>query len=702
MAEKSQNLESKDSKDLELAKANFKLVEEAEFRIRQLALEDQEFAAGSQWPQDILQQRTLDSRPCLTINKIPGSIRQITNDQRQNRPSSKIYPVDDNADVETAKVIQGLVRHIEYDSNADVAYDTAFENAVTGGFGYWRLITQYSSPLSFEQDIKIKRIRNPFNVYLDPHSKEPDGSDASWGFIFDDISKEDFKREFPNAELSKMPDWKSIGDSNRDWINEKSCRVGEYYYKEYKDDKIVRAPDGLVYKLSELPPEIKELAELEKWPMRDTQVCQIKWFKFNGIEILERADIPGEWIPIIPVIGDERIIDGERILEGVVRHAKDPQRMYNYWASTETEAIALSPRTPYLVADGQIPPEYEQQWKEANTKNHAYLPYTPVITDNGLVVPPPQRSAIDTPTQSITNARMLAADDLKSTTGIYDAALGARSNETSGKAIQNRAHQAQTSNFHYIDNLTRAIRHSSRIIVSWIPVVYDSARAIRILGDNDEQEVVRIHEMFNHNGKDVHYDFIGKYDVVVETGPTFATKRQEAVAAMLDVSSAYPQIWQFAGDIMAKNMDWPGASDLAERFKKMLPPGIAEDKKKQPIPPEAQAMLQQLDQQNQALTQQLNEFTEQIKTKQIEIESKERIETMKIEKDYALKMAELQGQAAILTLKAELDDIKKRQELLNMDVPIDQEFNGSGPDQAVIQDEQQPTDGASSGLPMGV
>lgn len=681
---------------LETARERFRLAEEAERRIREVALDDLKFRAGEQWPQQMKMERELDHRPCLVINRIPQFIRQITNDQRQNRPSIKVYPVDDKGDVETAKIYQGLIRHIEYNSGADAAYDTAFEGAAIKGFGYFRIITDYVDPTSFEQEILIKRIRNHFTVYIDPNSKEPDGSDMNWAFIFEDVPKDDYKAEYGESELAGMDDWSSIGDAHKGWVTKSTCRIAEYFYKEFQEIDICQIESGASIAKSELeqlyPEGIPDGLIIQE---RRAKVPVIKWCKINGLEILEETEWPGRWIPIIPVYGDELDIDGEVIREGVIRHAKDSQRMYNYWKSTETETIALAPKAPFLVAEGQIPREYEPLWKTANKKSHAFLTYKP--TDHkGQLVPPPQRNSFEPPVAAITNASLHAAEDLKATTGIYDAALGAKSNETSGVAIQRRNQQAQTSNYHLIDNLTRSIRHCGRIIVDLIPKIYDTARAARIIGEEGEQEVIRINEEFEHRGRKVHYNLgVGKYDVVVETGPSFATKRQEAAVSMEGLAKAYPQIMQVAGDLMVKNMDWPGASEIAERLKKTLPPGIAEDKDKKPIPPEVQAQLSQMDQMIAALTEQLQAATETINTKKLELESKERIEFAKLETQLELEKLKQAQQFAIDSVNRQIADLQRRQELLGIYEPI------AGTNEGTDETQEQLTGELSPGTTMG-
>lgn len=703
--------ETSDDEILRIARERFNLAEEDESEIRKEALDDLEFRAGNQWPEEIKKLRTSENRPCLTVNRIPQFIRQITNDQRQNRPSLKISPVDDNADIDTAKVLQGMIRHIEYNSNADVAYDTGFEGAVTKSFGFWRVITDYMDPMSFDQEILIKRIRNAFSVYMDPSSKEPDGSDTNWAFIFEDIPKEDFKAEYPDSKISTTAEWNGSGDQAEGWLSESTVRVAEYFYKEFKSFELVLLSNGLTFKKSELPNKLPDGIKIVK--TRKSVETTIKWCKINGREILSKTDWPGKWIPIVPVIGDEIDINGKRILEGVVRHAKDPQRMYNYWASTETETITLAPKAPFIVAEGQITPEYQAQWKQANVKNYAFLPYKPT-THNGQLAPPPQRMVFEPAVQAITQARGLAADDMKATTGIYDAGLGNRSNEQSGVAIQRRNMQSQTSNFHFVDNLSRSLRHTGRIIVDLIPKIYDTQRAVRILGESGEEEIVVINQVIDNGGSEAIKNNIsaGKYDVTVATGPSFASKRQEAVASMIDLSKVAPQVAQVAADLMIQNMDWPGAQEIAARVKKTLPPGIADDPKdkKQQVPPQIQSQLAQQGQLIQQMTDELNKTKEIINTKTIEIASRERIELAKLEVGMRTELLKLSSKEAMIGFERELSQIDQRQQMLEQnpemvgqgfetEEPIEnQNLNGAGPEGAVIPNEQQqPTGGFPPG-----
>lgn len=688
---------------LETAKKRFDLAVEAEADIRKEALDDLKFRAGDQWDDQIKNQRELENRPCLTINRLPQFIRQVTNDQRQNRPSIKVSPVDDQADIETAKVLQGIIRHIEYNSNADAAYDTAFEGCATKGLGYFRITTDYVSPTSFEQEILIKRIKESFSVYLDPYYQEPDGSDANWGFIFEDVNWDDYKAQYGDSEMASKTECSSIGDQAPSWANEETCRVAEYFYKEFEKETIAQLSDGSVSLKKDLPQAPEMLPDgLKVIAERETVIPKIKWCKINAVEILEETDWPGLWIPIVPVLGDELVIEGKRILEGIVRHAKDPQKMYNYWATSETETIALAPRAPFIGAEGQFE-GHEEVWKTANTKSHAYLEYKPT-TIAGQIAPAPQRNVIEPPVMAITNARVQSSEDLKATTGIYDAALGNRSNESSGIAIQRRNVQAQTSNFHYIDNLTRSLRHAGRILVDLIPKIYDTPRVQRIIGEDGEEEMIRINEIFEHKGKPTLFQLgKGKYDVTVSTGPSYATKRQEAVDSMLSLTQSYPKVAEVAGDLMVKNMDWPGANDVAERLKKTIPPELLDQEGEQDIPPQIKQQMMQMNQVIEQMTQALNEANEKVNNKTLELESKERIEFAKMELDYKKEMAKLDSSEALEAFRAEVAQINQRLDLVGIDEPVNsgkQNFNGTGPQGTAMPNDLQPTGGNSPGLPV--
>ena len=625
---------------VEQALERFRLASEAEKTIRAKALEDQKFLAGEQWPAEILTERNRKKRPCLTINRLPQFVKQVTNEIRQNRPSIKVSPVDDRADIDTAEVLQGIIRHIEVSSDAEISYDTSGSHAVEFGFGAFRVITEYATDDSFDQEIRIDAIPDPFSVYFDPTARKKDRRDAKFCFVISDVSIEDFKSMYPDADMSAFGDSGVVGDKAPGWYDGKSIRIAEYWHVETETVTIALLADNSIVRADQLPPDVQPVR------VRKVEKPVVKWCKINAAQVLESGVWPGRYIPIIPVYGDESLIDGERMVHGIVRFALDSQRMYNYWATAETEMIALAPKAPFIGAAGQFE-GYEAKWASANVENHAYLEYKPV-TVAGSPAGPPQRQIYEPPVNAITTARMQSADDLKATTGIYDASLGARSNEQSGRAILARQKEGDVANFHYADNLNRAIKHLGRILIDLIPHIYDTPRILRIIGRENDERMVPVNqptgERDEKTGVEKVFDLsVGAYDVTVDVGPSYASKRQEAVEAMLELSRAYPTLMQVAGDLLVKNMDWPGAQEIAERLKKTLPPSIAEsDDREGQIPDAARQQMQAMGQQIEQLTQALTEAQEAMRTKRLELESRERI-------------AEFQGRIELVKTFAQAD-----------------------------------------------
>ena len=601
---------------------------------REDELDDLRFMAGSpdnawQWPQDVLatrgavQGQTINARPCLTINKLPQHVRLVTNEQRQNRPSGKVIPADDKADIAVAEVFQGIVRHIEYLSDADVAYDTACDNQVTYGEGYIRILTEYCREDSFDQDLKIGRVRNSFSVYMDPMIHDPCGSDAEWCFITEDIPKEEYERLYPDALPISVMMSQGVGDQSLSmWMSQETVRIAEYFYIEHQKKTLNLYPDNIT--AFNNSPQDKQLKAMFGKPLksRTSEHRQVKWLKTNGFEVLEERDWAGKWIPVVRVVGNEFEVDGQLYISGLVRNAKDAQRMYNYWVSQEAEMLALAPKAPFIGYGGQFE-GYETNWKTANTNNWPYLEVNPDVTDGaGSPLPLPERAQPPMAQTGLIQAKMGAGEDIKSTTGQYDSSIGATSNERTGRAILARQNQGDTSTYHYVDNLARAVRYTTRQLVDLIPKIYDTERVARIVGLDGEVDMVKINPNQPEpvrvikdpiTGLDIEKIYnpsVGTYDVVVTTGPSYATKRQEAMEAMQMILQTNPQLWGVAGDLFIKNMDWPGAQEMAARFAKTLDPKVLDNTDESP---EAQMMRAQMNdmanqmEQTAALVQQLQQ-----------------------------------------------------------------------------------------------
>jgi hypothetical protein len=564
---------------LKEAREAFELAADHEAENRREALDDLRFARlGEQWPEQVRRDRELDGRPCLTINKLPAFIRQVVNDARQNKPAIVCHPVDGAADVQTAEVFNGLIRHIEQSSDAEVAYDTALDFAVTGGFGYFRINTRYASDDTFEQDIIIERVANPFSIYGDPNSTAADSSDWNVAFVVDSLPKAAFEARWKGADAV---DWGSdayAGLQGGPWLEGDQVTVAEYWRREPVTRTIVALSDGQVVELAAYRKEkalFDSLGVTVVGAPRQVLSHKVVQRIMTGAEVLETVDWAGRFIPIVPVYGEELLIDGRRRVRGLVRDAKDPQRMFNYWRTTTTELVALAPKAPFIGRKGAFDTD-AAKWATANVQTHAYLEY------DGPE-PPQRQPFVGVPAGALQEA-LSAADDVKAITGLHDASLGARSNETSGRAIMARQREGDVSTFHYIDNLSRAIRHAGRILVDLIPKVYATPRIVRVLGPQGQSAMLPLQQPVAMQGRGPDgqaqaveriFDLsVGRYDLTVRSGPSFTSRREEAATQMIELIRAYPPAAPIIGDLLARNLDWPGADEIARRLGALLPPQV--------------------------------------------------------------------------------------------------------------------------------
>lgn len=564
-----------------------RLVGEADSQNRAEALGDLKFAAGDQWPVEIQNSRNLESRPCLTINKIDAYVRQVTNQQRQQRPRIKVHPVNNEGDLKIAQVIEGITRHIEVNSNADTAYDTAFEYAVKMGWGYWRVVTNYVSEDSFDQEIYIEPVDDPFSVYFDPNSVSPDGSDAEKVLVTTVMSKADFRKQYPGKDDGSGFNARSTGDDTAEWMTKEDIRVAEYWYVEREKATLVLLSDGTKVYEDELPSaELLDASNITIMDKRPSYRRKVKWCKLTAAEVLEEKEWPGRYIPIIPCYGAQVIVEGKRKKYGLVRFAKDPQRMYNFWRTSMTESIALAPKPKWLLAEGQDE-GHESEWALANIKSTPVLRYKQKDIE-GVPAPVPTRIQPEPPPEGIMVAAGAIADDLKTVLGIFDPAQELPGN-ISGKALMGQQSQVDLSNFHFYDNMTRSIKHTGKVILDLIPKIYDTQRVLRIIGVDGKPDLVTINEV-QATGEVMNNITVGLYDVVMDTGPGYNSKRQQAVEAMMPLM-VEPQVFQAAGDLLFRNMDFPGADIIADRLAAMNPMAQIDDKSN--IPPRVQMELMQ-------------------------------------------------------------------------------------------------------------
>lgn len=632
---------------------------------REEAACDLNFLAGNQWPDSVKREREIDGRPMLTINRLPQFVRQITNDIRQADIAIKVRPEDDESDPNLAKIYDGLIRQIQYRSSAKHVYSQAAEHQASCGIGWFRVSTDYADDMAFDQEIFIKGIRNPLSVYCDPAAVAPDRSDAMWIAVTEMIPKESFKERWPKAkEVDVELPSSSMTTRPFFWSTDETVRIAEYWRKVPVTRRLALFQDGSTVDITEfdewsrqmLPPIVKE---------RDCDTFKVEMYRVSGSEVL---DGPHEWagkhIPLIPVIGGEFPLEEKTYRYSAIRFARDPQQLYNYYRTAHAELLALQPKAPYLVeTDMLADPDVKARWDQAGKKNMPYLPYLP--TESGAK---PERLAPPQPSVAMVNEGQLAQDDMKATTGIYDASVGAKSNETSGVAIGRRDEQSDTANYHFIDNLQRSLEHCGRILIDLIPKVYDNERVIRLMpetGSDQEEEAVAINKMvYAENGEPVmlHDLSAASFDIRVTIGKAYATRRMEAADGLFQfVKALPPQHAAVVVDLVAKNIDIPEAEEMAKRLRRTVPAEILNDPEDPNAPPPqpdpaqqaaqqaAMMELQKMELENQKIQAEIARADAQLQTQiakgQADIalgEQKLELERRKAELDMAIEAQKLE------------------------------------------------------------
>lgn len=632
------------------AKKRFIQARTVESTNRKEGVEDLKFLNNEQWSQADASARAADGRPCITENRLPTFANQIKNDQRQNRPSIVVSPMGDKAAKKDAKILRGMIRAIERDSNAEIAYDTGFASAVDNGWGYWRVVTEYESDKSFDKVLAIKSIPNPMNVYLDP-ARTPYGIDAAWGFISEMLPKEEFEREYPDASTTAWGET-GIGESDKDWMSDTEIRVAEYYYFEHDQRELILLDNGHKGWEDELDEDVRTAiasGRIEVVTRRTVHTRKLKWAKITAIEVLESRDCDGQYVPIIECDGAILNINGKITKKGIVRDAKGPQKMLNYYATLETENVALQPKAPWIMEEGQVE-GHEDKWQAANRKSFSYLLYK-ATSVGGKPAPPPQRQPFVGPPAAILAAKQGTVEALKAVTGIrFDATMSERMADESGRAIRELTRNANLGAYHYIDNFGRALKNTGIVLVDLIPYTYDTRRIVSILDETGAEDRVMINpsmptahaevtgntpeaqgarvKMFNPK--------IGRYQVTVTIGPSYATKRIEAAESQLDFMKTIPQIAPMIADLVAKNSDWDGAEEIAARLAKSIPPNLLTPTRED-MNPQVEALIQGLQQQIQQMTQQtqalMKELSDRGKDRDVmyaQIEKKFEAEVLKV------------------------------------------------------------------------
>ena len=522
---------------------------------------DTKFINGEHWTPEALASRK--GRPCLTINDLPTYLDQIDGAIRSNKPGVTVHGVDSLTDPGTAGVISGIIRKIERQSSASRVYGYAGLHTAAGGRGAFRVVTEFSNDEDFDQEMFIRKIKNPYSVYYDPDALQDDKQDGQYFFIVEDISVDSYERKYKGSPI----DFTNAGDGFNNWRSGEKVRVAEYFYRKQVNTKMIYVlEDGSLS---------KEVGENGKYKRkREVPITEIWWEKVDGKSILEGPiKVNGPMFPVVLVWGKELCVDGKVEVRGIARHSKDAVRMYDYWRSSHTETVALAPKNPYLLADTLIG-EYKDVWDKAATELFFYLPYK---TDANNPTLKPFREQPPTGSPGMLQEIALAGQDKKDTIGIQDAMLGKKSNERSGVALRERRQTGELGHYAYVDNMAEGVKTCGKILVGMIPYIYDRKKTERILGPDYKEKVVGINGEANKDGK-IYNLSVGKYDVDIDTGPSYSTQRDEFVDKMGQIlPNMTPERVDMISDILFDEMDMPRADEIAKRFRKTLPPGLLDD-----------------------------------------------------------------------------------------------------------------------------
>lgn len=550
--------------------------------------DDLEVRAGNQWPEAIEQERKRENRPCETVNQMGQFVRQVTGDMRQMKPAIKVVPADDAATDDGAEAMSDVIRYIENRSDAPAVYSQGADSQVACGSGAWRIITEYAGETTFNQEIRVVPIEDALGVMWDEDSVLPTREDAMECLVPIEMAKAKFEKLYPDASASDFSTQEPSTVDRRWQVGEDKVCVGEYWWKERTTKTLALLQDGTVEDVTGADDEQLEALAVTALKIEERPAFKLRRALVTASEVIEGpTDWPGSLIPIVPVVGEEIHIKDRTVRHGVIRFAKPVQRMYNYAVSADLEVTALQPKSPFVGTEKNFK-KYQAEWKNANRKNYAYLPYTP-DGDNGGIAP--QRSQPPVSSQGIAAAIERATREMYAVTGIYPASLGSRSNETSGRAIMARDRQGDTGTFVYPDNWARAIRHTGKILADLIPKIYDTARVLRIVGEDGKVEKVLINQPQGHDasGKLKLFRDVtsGAYDVSIQVGPSYATKREEAREGMTNFMQAAPQAAPLIGDLYAKAQEWPLAEEIGERLELLLPAPVRKakaEKEGKPLP----------------------------------------------------------------------------------------------------------------------
>ncbi|HAV2808290.1 portal protein [Acinetobacter baumannii] len=640
---------------LDEIKKNLKYAEDYWHDNYERGVEDKEFVTvkGAQWEDGAVARRTAEGKPSLEFNLCRAYCRQQINTQRQNRAQVKVVPVDNGADADKANIIEGLIKDTEESSDAESAYDQAAENAVYGAIGFFRIVTDYVSELSFNQEPRFMTVHNPHAWYISPQSKALDGSDARWAVGGEWVDKDIIEAKYGASAvvdfaMSEYSDWCNTED--------KTVLIVEYFKIEEVSDELWMLEDGTTNYKSALLDEFG-VSEDELKPLvtnsRSTTRTEVKWYKASGSKVLEETVFPGKYIPVIPVYGEVTYIGEERYLHSLVHFAKDPQRLYNYWKSTEAQILQKN-QDDILVVDPKGVSGHEEEWRDPSKFAAVHYKH---IDDNQQSIPAPYRIGAAQPPVGVLNAAESAKVAITDILNMHAPIMGGDSQEVSGVAIGMRQRQSETAQFHLQDNLNKSIRHAGRILLGLYQALYTVPMVRRIIGADGEAKQINL---FDKTADGVLADVtIGRYDVRMDTGPSFNTQREQNFALMMQLLSMNPQLFSLIGDILLQNSPLLNAKEISERIRSTMPPQVL-GKGEQIDPEQAKAQIQQLDQLVQKMTADIEMLQKEVNDKDKEHQLEMFKAQLQYEKDIQVAQINAASRADVQELKGAVDLMKQQ------------------------------------------
>lgn len=642
-------------------KDNLKIAEDQWQENYQRGIEDKEFVTvkGAQWENGAIARRSDAGKPSFEINLLRAYCGQQINTQRQNRPQAKIVPVDNGADPDIAKLIEGLIKDTEEASDFESVADVAAENAVYSGLGFIRIITDYVSEDSFNQEPRFMMVTNPQAVYIDPQSKTFDGSDMNWAIVGEWIDKDAAEKQYGEG----LADFDLENYSN--WCNdsENLVRIIEYFKREEVSDKLLMLDDGTIGLQSELLEELKiSEAELSEFIQneRDTTRTVIKWYKVSGNKVLDKTEFPGKYIPIVPVYGGVTFVEEKRYIFSLIHFAKDSQRLYNFWKSTEAEVLQQTQKyQDKPVASAEAVKGYEDQWQ--NPEKYATLFYNQV-SEHGEIQQAPYRMQGSSPPVAVLNAAESSKQAITDILNMHAPIMGADSQEVSGVAIGMRQRQSETAQFHLQDNLNKSIRHSARILLGLYQKLYTVPMMRRIIGVDGEAKTI---QLFDKTAEGILADVtVGRYDVRMDTGPSYNTQREQNFQMIMQLLQMNPQLFAIIGDILLQNSPLLNAKEISERIKKTMPPNLLGDGD-QINPEQAKAQIQQMDQVIQKMTGDLEQLQKLVDDKDQDRQLEMVKTQLQAEKDIKVAQINAASRSDVQELRGTVELLKQRIDITN-------------------------------------